>query len=176
MSPFRSNNDNTISGLRSIQCRSSSIFQYIETLYILRVQSGNSITDTINVIRIIQGLRLYIHRILHNNAVYNPQRFPVTNQSRSTPNTNFRNHPHFPGVSHKNHIRDSPFQHLVNGRDSGNHNIPNLHGRYRTGIFPPIHNLITRDHNLFHLAHLFFHHHAQRLLPLWAEVLPRISQ
>ena len=69
-------------------CR--SILQYINSFNILRINSGNCITYNIQIIRVVQIIRIYIHRISHYNTIQYPQRFSVSQQCRSTTYTQTR--------------------------------------------------------------------------------------
>ena len=132
MPSFRGNHDHSIRSFRTVKSRRRSILQHVDTFNILRIQPGDSITDTIYIIRIIQLVRRNLHRILHDHTIYDPQRFPIPDQRRSSPNPNFRGNTRFTRIRHHHQIRDLPFQHLVQRRYSRNHDILHFYRRHST--------------------------------------------
>ena len=96
MSLFSRHHDNPVSGTGSVKSGRRRIFQDVYTFDILRIDTGNSVSDTVDIIRIIQFLGRNIHRVLHDNTVKHPQRFAVTDKRGSPPDSQFRHHADFP--------------------------------------------------------------------------------
>ena len=71
---FRGNHDHTVSCTRTIKSGCCRIFQHVNLLYILWIQTRNCISQQIHKIQIIQLIRIHIYRILLNNTVNHPQR------------------------------------------------------------------------------------------------------
>ena len=158
MSPLRGDHNHTISRLRTVKSRSRSIFQHVNTFNILRVNTRNRITDTIDIIRIIQLVRGNLNRILNNHPVNHPQWFPIPNQRRSSPNPNFRGNTRFTGIRHHHQIWNLTFQHLIYCRYTRNHNIFHFHRVNSTRRLSAVNHLVTGHHDLIHLAHILFQH------------------
>ena len=54
---LRGDDDDTVGGLRTIDGCGSSVFQDIDALDVLRVDTGNGITDTVDIVGVVEFLR-----------------------------------------------------------------------------------------------------------------------
>ena len=84
---FGSYYHNTVFCTWTVYSSSRSVFQHIDPFDILRIDTGNGITDNIQIIGIIQIVGIDIDRVCHHDTVQYPQRLPVSQQSRSSPDT-----------------------------------------------------------------------------------------
>ena len=69
---FRGNHDYPVCGFYPVNCRGGGIFQNIDTVNVSRVKSRDSVTDTVDIIRVVQFFRVDGHGILHDNSIYHP--------------------------------------------------------------------------------------------------------
>ena len=72
---FRGNHNHAICGFFPVNSRSRRILQHVDLFDILRVQTGNSVTQQIHEIQIIQILRIHVHRVFLDHTVDHPKRF-----------------------------------------------------------------------------------------------------
>ena len=54
---LRGDDDDTVGGLRTVDGCGSSVFQDIDALDVLRVDTGNGITDTVDIVGVVEFLR-----------------------------------------------------------------------------------------------------------------------
>ena len=83
-----SDNNDTIGCTSTIKGSSCCILQNINSLDVLRINTSDSITNTVDVIWIIEHIRSQAYRVCKNNTIQDPKRFTVTNQSTGSTNTN----------------------------------------------------------------------------------------
>ena len=78
LSTLGGNHNYSVSGLCSVYGSSRGVFQNIDPLNILGINSGYRISDNIYIIRIIQYFGFDIDRICQYNTIQYPQRFTIT--------------------------------------------------------------------------------------------------
>ena len=113
-SSLRRHHNHTVGSPGTVQCCCRRVLQHINALNILGIDTGNGVTDDIDVIRIIQIFVAHIHRVTQNKTVQYPQRFTISYQGRSTTDTDTWCRTDLTGIKGKLQFRNPSFQSLVN--------------------------------------------------------------
>ena len=69
--------DDTVGSLGAVESSSRGILEVVETLDVLRVESGDSVTDTVDVIGVVEVLCRDGHGVVDHDTVHYPQRLAV---------------------------------------------------------------------------------------------------
>ena len=155
------NDNHTVRRTSAIQCCSGSILQHVNTKNVLRIDARYRITYTVHIIRVVQHIWTQSHRVSQDDTIQHPQGFTVTNQRRSTTNTQTRGCIDFTTIRCEHHIGNLTFQHLVKARHTWQMHILHLDGGHGTGRITLVNLLITSHHHILQRMGIFYQHHIQ---------------
>ena len=85
-----SDNDNARHSARTINRSGTTVFQYLETLDVVGVESCNGRTDKGLGIARCQVVGTHVRHVFHDDTINNPEGFAATIDGGSTANTNLR--------------------------------------------------------------------------------------
>ena len=97
---LRGYHDDTVGGTGTVEGGGCRILQHVDTFDVLRVDAGDGVTDAVDVVGVVQVGCRYVHGVLHHDAVQHPQRLTVTDERRSTADTQFGHHAYLTGIVH----------------------------------------------------------------------------
>ena len=156
--------NHSVHGTRTVQCRGRSVFQYLEIVDVVGIQSSHSGTDQRGGITGREVVGGNLHHILQHDTVHNPERRLVTIDGRSTAHTDLRRSTERTGHRLYAHTGRLTLQHLA-------HIAHTIHFRFltgnttgRTGKQLAIDFLITGHHNLIQFLFLITHHDFHRCI------------
>ena len=150
--------NHTVGGTRSVERGRRGVFEHVNALNVLRIESRNGITDIVDVVRVIELLVGHIDRIGQGDTVEYPQRFAVADEGRRTANAHACCRTDFTGVLHEHHVGHTAFERLLQAGHAGHEDFVHLERSDGTRLLACADRAVARHHSLAQTLRIVFEH------------------
>ena len=141
-------NDNTVRGPGTVDGGRRGVLQDVDGLDIVRVQTGDGVTDEVDVVEGVDLGSIEFHRVLVRDAVDDPQRLTAAHEGTGTTDTDLGGRTRGHGRGRDLQTGHLTFQHGVDAQGTDTLEFIAADGGYRGGQQTPVDGRITGNDGL----------------------------
>ena len=151
--------DDAVGSASTIQCCCRGILEDVDTVYVLRVYARDGVTDAVDIVRIVEYAGREVDGIADDNAVDDPKRLAVADESTGTADAYLRHSIDFTTGIADDEVGDASLQHLVKATHARSVYVAHLHTGHGAGEVAAVELLVTGDDDIVEFLCVVFQHH-----------------